>query len=161
MNRTVRPRIESLESKALLSTLAGALAAAGHHHEVHFHRHQGAQFGNPVPSAQGVTMSLTTNQSTYTEGQKVVMSLSFTNNSAHAQSILVGPSIDVFDITQNGKVVWRSNERFSPMYIARLVLQPGKSYNISADWTADATGTFEVHNTATSSGPTAQFEVMK
>ncbi len=159
MNRTLRPRIESLESKALLSALTGALTAAGYH-ELRFHERV-PHVGKPVPTAPGVTMSLTTNQSVYTEGQKVVMTLTFTNDSARAESILVGPSIDAFDITKNGKVVWRSNEHFTPMYIARLMLQPGKSYSISADWTADATGKFVVHNTAMSNGPTAQFEVMK
>jgi Intracellular proteinase inhibitor len=159
MNRTLRPKIESLESKALMSTLTGALTAAGFH-ELPFHD-RSPHVGKPVPNAPGMTMSLTTNQSVYTEGQKVVMTLTITNNSARAQTILVGPSVDAFVITQKGKVVWRSDEHFTPMFIRHLTLQPGKSYSVSADWTASGSGTFAAHNTAMANGPTAQFAVMK
>ncbi len=159
MNRTHRPRLEALESKALLSTLAGALASAGHH--VH-HAHPGTtHVGTPVPHAPGLKVTLTTNQSVYTEGQTVVMTLTFTNNSKHPETILVGPSIDAFDITQNGKVIWRSDSRPTPFDLERLTLKPGQSYSASADWKATATGTLVVHDMAMPHGPTAQFQVMK
>ena len=56
-----------------------------------------------------MTVSLTTNQNTYNPGQVVQITLTLTNASKHNETILNGPSQDVFSITQNNKVeFWRS-----------------------------------------------------
>jgi intracellular proteinase inhibitor BsuPI len=159
MKGTLRPRLEALESKALLSTLAGTFVSAGQH-ERHLHA-VGAIVGTRAPHATTLTMTLGTNQSVYKVGQTVVMTLTITNSSNRPQTIFVGPSIDGFIITQSGKVVWRSDRRPAPQYIARLTLQPGQSHTISADWKATATGMFVVHNTMIPNGPTAHFQVTR
>jgi hypothetical protein len=157
MKRTLRPRLEALESKALLSGVESISASAG---RAVLRGDRGAALvAASKPHDHALQTNLTTNQSAYAEGQMVVMTLTYTNNSKQSETIVVGPSIDVFSITKRGKTIWRSNHGFVPQYIARLTLQPGQSYSMVADWRATVTGELVVHNTAIPVGSTAHFRV--
>lgn len=88
----------------------------------------------------GLSYSLTTNQSSYQPGQPVVMTFQETNVSNHEISVSVGPSIDGFDVSQGGNVIWRSNAGPNPMFIELKQLQPGQSLTLSATWDDVPTG---------------------
>jgi hypothetical protein len=88
----------------------------------------------------GLSYSLTTNQASYQPGQPVVMTFRETNVSSQPISVEEGPSIDGFDVSQNGVVVWRSNTGILPMFIASESLQPGQSLTLSASWNGMAVG---------------------
>jgi Intracellular proteinase inhibitor len=152
MRHQLRPSIDNLENKTLLSHLAAGLMA---HHRVHQ-----AEVERPV-NGSAMAVSLTTNQTSYSTGQIVQMTLTITNTSNHDETILLGPSRDPFVITQGAKVIWRSDEGFVPQYIAKRLLKPGQSATLTAQWTVPAavTGTFVVHNQIFPSGPTATFNV--
>lgn len=101
----------------------------------------------------GLSYSLTTNQSTYQPGQPVEMSFTETNTSNHVIDATDGPSIDGFDVGQNGKVIWRSNAGPNPMYLRLVPLAPGQSFTLTATWngvptggTSPVTGTFSIWN---------------
>jgi hypothetical protein len=136
MKRQVKPGIEPLEAKSLLSgtTLIGLHAGAT----------APAVFGT---TSTGLTVKLTTNQSTYKPGQLVRMTFTETNNTSHAVFVGIGPSIDGFYITHGAQVVWRSNSGALPQYIIRERLLPGQSITLTATWTASsAGGTYVAHN---------------
>ena len=99
----------------------------------------------PVPLLE---TSMTTNQTTYMPGQVVQMTFTMTNDTNHAVSVPMGPSIDGFVITHNGQTVWRSNSGPQPEFVVSEQLAPGQSVTLTADWTTPAsmTGTFVVHN---------------
>lgn len=82
----------------------------------------------------GLSYSLTTNQSSYQPGQPVVMTFRETNVSNQVIQVEQGPSIDGFNVTQGGKVIWRSNAGVNPMFIALDPLQPGQSLTLTATW---------------------------
>ena len=107
-----------------------------------------------------LTISLTTNQSIYSIGQNVQMSLIATNNTRHNVAVWVGPNSNVFSITQNGQIIWKSNSGHQPLRpTVRRVLHPGQSLTLTANWTATTTGTFVVHNQMAPQGPVATFSV--
>jgi len=98
-----------------------------------------------------LSYSLTTNQSAYQPGQPVEMTFQETNTSNHLVTVADGPSIDGFDVAQNGKVIWRSNAGPTPMYIKLVPLKPGQSLTFTATWngiptggTSPVTGTFSI-----------------
>ena len=153
MKRSLNPLVEALETKALLSHLSVG-AAALHHESAPSMTHANARV---VPE---LNMSLTTDQSIYAVGQNVQMDLIATNNTRHNVSVWVGPNTNVFSVAENGQVIWRSNSGPQPLHsTGRLVLDPGQSLTLTANWTATATGTFVVHNTLAPHGPSASFSV--
>ena len=88
------------------------------------------------------------------------MILTATNDSNSNVMIWVGPKLNVFSITQNGQTIWRSNSGPQPLIpTVGRVLHPGQSLALMAHWTANATGTFLVHNQLAPQGPTATFSV--
>ena len=88
------------------------------------------------------------------------MTLTATNDSNHNVTVAVGPNSNVFTITQNGQIIWRSNSGPQPLRPTVLrVLHPGQSLTLTASWTATAMGTFVVHNQLAPQGPMATFSV--
>ena len=153
MKRLLFPRVEALESKALLSHFAVASAASNHH--IALVLKQGS-----TRAESGLAISLTTDQSTYTVGQTVQMTLIATNDTRHNVTVWVGPNTNVFSITQNGQTIWRSNSGPEPLSpTMRRVLHPGRSLTLTASWTATRTGMFVVHNQMAPQGPVAKFSV--
>ena len=118
--------------------------------------------GTPVnpPVATDLDVTLTTNQSSYTVGQSVQMTLTATNDTKQAETVWVGPNTNIFTISQNGTVVWRSNSGPQPLTpTVAKVLDPGQSLTLSASWTATTTGTFTASNSMSSNAPVATFTV--
>jgi hypothetical protein len=151
MRHQLRPSVDGLENKILLSHLAAGLMA---HHPLPQHEVQ------PVRGVAAMAVSLTTNQPAYNRGQVVIMTLTMTNNSNHNETVMLGPSKDGFLITHNAKVIWRSNAGFVPQYLVKRILKPGQSMTLSAHWTVPAmTGNFVVHNQMFPAGPVATFNV--
>ncbi len=111
MRTAFHPNVERCENLTLLSTMApGAIA-----------QHSDATVAAPL------SLSLTTDQSTYTVGQPVQLTLTATNTSQSAVSFDAGPSNKGFLISQNGSVVWQSNAGMQPMFMQYVTLQPGQS----------------------------------
>jgi hypothetical protein len=107
-------------------------------------------------------VSLTTNQLTYTPGQVVHMTFIETNNTRQSVFVSLGPSIDNFYITNNGRTIWRSNPRIAPLFIVHRELAPGQSITLKADWTASsAPGTYEVHNHLAPQAMTATLNIVE
>jgi hypothetical protein len=151
MKRSTKPAVERLERRNLLTTLPAVAPAA------------------PIAAAveQGLVVQLTTNHTVYHLGQPVVMTLTETNKSQHKITIELGPSVDGFFVTQNGKEVWASNTGPQPLYILLETLKPGESVKLSATWNghsnvgpaATPTGTLVVHSQVAGAAPvTIQIE---
>ena len=142
--------VETLECKNLLSHVAvGMIGARLHGGGIAAPR----VIGTPVHPVPGVPVSsletsITTNQASYTPGQVVKMSFTVTNDTASTVRVPIGPSIDGFSVTFDGKTIWRSNSGVEPDYIALRKLAPGQSITLKAAWTATSSmsGTFAVHN---------------
>ncbi len=148
MKRSTNPAVETLEGKNLL-TAPAAVA--------------------PLVAAveQGLVVKLTTDHMVYHLGQPVVMTLTETNTSQHNITIGLGPSVDGFFVTQNGKEVWASNTGPQPQYILLKTLKPGGSVKLSATWNGHSnvgpastpTGTLVVHSQVAGAAPvTIQIE---
>ena len=152
MRFQLRPRIDVLEDKTLLSHLAASLTVPEHALQ--------AEVRREVATSK-MAVSLTTNQTTYSPGQVVQMKLTMTNTSGQNETVALGPSIDGFFVTQNAKVIWRSNSGVEPQYIVRRLLKPGQSITLTAQWTipASVSGAFAVHNELFPSGPVAPIQV--
>lgn len=116
MRRTRTPVLEALEGRAPLAAPTPGLAYAA------------------AASAPGLVTNLTTDHSVYHKGQPVLMTLTETNTSPHDITIVVGPSIDGFVVSQNGKAVWASNTGLQPMFLGLETLKPGKSITLQATW---------------------------
>jgi hypothetical protein len=157
MRNQLRPSIEGLESRALLSTLATGLTTHAAV-DVKITPQRPAR----LAAESDLAVTLTTNQSSYNPGQIDTMTLKLTNTSTHAIILKIGPSIDGFNIRHNGNLVWVSNPPPQPDYILLRTLQPGQSMSLTAKWTVGAPlGTFVTHNQLFPSGPTATFNVTK
>ncbi len=147
MKGTRVPVVEPLEGKALLSRAAIALPVAP-----------------PIvaPMNQGLQITLTTDHMVYHKGQPVEMTLTETNRSNHTINVELGPSIDGFFITKNGKEVWASNTGPQPDFVLEEPLAPGQSISLSATWNGQSnigapsspTGLLFVHSQVPNS-PTA------
>jgi hypothetical protein len=177
MRHQLRPSIDRLENKTLLSHLAAGLI--GHHPALHAEvqradttgvlsnrplLHHSALRADVQPTGTtepGMAVSLTTSQTTYNPGQVVQTTLTMTNTSDGNETVKLGPSIDGFLITQNGKLIWQSNDGPEPAYVVNEILKPEESITLTADWTGpgSGTGTFVVHNQLFSSGPSATFNI--
>jgi hypothetical protein len=172
----MRPSIDRLEDKALLSNLAVGLIAhqpllqaevqrADPMRVVVDHRvvqHSALQAAAQPPlstQATWMALSMWTDQTTYNVGQTVHMYLTITNNSNTDHTVALGPSIDAFLITQNGNVIWQSNTGAQPQYIVNQTLAPGQSVTLSSQCTMWTTGTFVVSNQMCPEGPFATFTV--
>jgi len=176
MRHEMRPSIDRLEDKALLSNLAVGLIAhqpllqaelqrVDRLHVVvdrglvqHSALHAAAQ-APPSNHATWMALSMWTDQTTYNVGQTVHMYLTITNNSQTDQTVALGPSVDGFLITQNGNVIWQSNTGAQPQYIVNETLAPGQSVTLSSQCTMWTTGTFVVSNQMCPEGPFATFTV--
>ena len=101
-----------------------------------------------------LSVSLTTNASSYQVGQSVQITFTETNDTSRPLTIAEGPSNDGFVIRQNGRTIWRSNAGINPMFLVADTLQPGQSLTLSGTWDgipnvgsstrAGLTGTFVV-----------------
>lgn len=101
----------------------------------------------------GLSGTIATNQAAYQPGEPVEMTFTETNTTGGVISVSDGPSIDGFDVSQNGNMIWRSNAGINPMFIRMVPLQPGQSLTLTATWdgiptggTSPVTGTFTVQN---------------
>jgi hypothetical protein len=81
-----------------------------------------------------LAVTLTTDESVYQAGQPIVMTLTETNTGSQPVGFVVGPSIDGFDVSENGKPVWQSNAGINPMFLVEEMIQPGQSYTLTATW---------------------------
>jgi hypothetical protein len=150
LKHQMRPSVEGLENKTLLSHVAASLVA---HHFALAHDATLAGSGS-------MAVTITTNKPAYNPGQVVAMTLTMTNNSNHNERVLVGPSIDGFSITHDGTVIWRSNQGGTPEYIAVDIIKPGQSVSLFAHWTAtDTPGSFVAHNQMYPTTAVASFTV--
>jgi hypothetical protein len=137
MQQHLRPSIEAMESRALLSSMA-----LGHHG----HHAVSVAPAETRVTASDMAESVTTNQSTYVPGQVVQMTFTVTNDSGRVMTVPFGPSIDGFYVMHGGKTVWRSNPS-GPEDIGLRRLMPGQSITFTADWKASAnTGAYAAHN---------------
>lgn len=133
MKRTLRPQVEPLEGKSLLS---------GGFHIAH---HAISTPVKPAPSG-GLVLTLTTNRSVYRQGQPVVLTLKETNTTNHSLVLIVGPSLNGLYVNQNGNTVWRSNGGLQPALASPQIIPPHKSIKFTATWHGDS-------NTDVFSGP--------
>ena len=178
MRQQLRPSIESLETRNLLSSVSLGLIGnpvAGVHFVVDpIWPPVGAQIPRPVagPIVSPVTgmpgtgvptsplqVSMTTNQASYTSGQKVTMTFTETNDTNAIVIVPIGPSIDGFSITNGSQTIWMSNSgsQSDVIYLERLA--PGQSMSLTASWTATSAGTYSVHNQL-APGATTSFDVV-
>jgi hypothetical protein len=112
MSHRLRPTVEAMESRTVLSAIGGTPAA-------------------PVV---GVSVHLATDRAVYRAHQPVRIVLTETNTSTHDVEVPVGPSIPGFSVTRGGTTVWRASAGIQAQYIAMEVLHPGQSVKLSATW---------------------------
>jgi hypothetical protein len=115
----------------------------------------------PIPSpVYSLATSITTNQTSYLPGQVVKMTFTVTNDTDKTVSVPIGPSIDGFWVTSDGKTVWSSTSGVEPDFIVLEKLAPGQSIILTAAWnaTSSMSGTFVVHNQL-DSNDSATFEI--
>jgi hypothetical protein len=116
----------------------------------------------------GLIESLTTDRSVYEAGQPIQMTFTETNNGNQAVNVVEGPSVDGFNVEQNGVVVWQSNFGINPFVLVDRQLEPGQSLTLTAAWNGvgDAagspalTGTFTVVNQLDPHGASATFQIV-
>jgi hypothetical protein len=141
MRRRIRPTVECLEGKALLS---GA------------------------PAGLAVTLNATPMASS--SGTQVALTLTETNVSHQDVTVDDGPSLDGFSAARDGKTVWVSNPGINAMFIRVVTLKPGESFTIHATWDGRSnqvdpldsstegprlSGTFTIRNGLDQDGPSA------
>ena len=138
MRQQLRPTIEPLETKSLLSQFSPAGVD----------RHVGR--GVPAMTrtiASRLEVGLKTNEVSYTPGQIVRMTFTETNKTEHDVVVAIGPSMETFSISHRGKTIWRSNPGVASNDIYLKNLKPGEAFTLTAAWTANSvTGKYLVHN---------------
>jgi hypothetical protein len=118
----------------------------------------------------GLSESLKTDHAAYQAGQPVQMTFTETNASSQPIVVSIGPSLDGFEVMQNGQLVWRSNVGGNPNDLKDVTLKPGQSLTLTATWsgvpnagnlstTSVDTGTFVVFNELDPKGATATFQI--
>ena len=112
---------------------------------------------NNVAVASPLLVAFTTDRSTYALGQPVHFTLTATNTSKQAVTFVDGPAVDGFLVSQNGKIVWRSNAGLQPQFLRSVTLQPGQSYTLHATW--DGHPNTPSGNELMSQTPTGTFSV--
>ena len=178
MRQQLRPSIESLETRNLLSSMSlGVVAnpvASVHLVTDPIWPPVGAHMARPVagPIVAPVTVvpgtglptsplqaSITTNQASYTPGQLVTMTFTETNDTNAIVIVPIGPSIDGFSITNGSQTIWTSNSgpQSDVLYLERLA--PGQSITLTASWTATSAGTYSVANQL-APGVTTSFDIV-
>ncbi len=108
MRRSVRPALEMLEGKTLLSGVATA--------------------------TPGLVASLTAVASRTNAGPQVVETFTETNVSDHEITVVDGPSLDGFTVSRGGKTVWNPHQGVSPQILTDHVLEPHQSITLSSTW---------------------------
>ena len=160
MRHQLRPSIDSLETKTLLSQFPvgiigpqlpiGAPAAVETPVTPVIGRPVGPVVVSPTPPPAipipALATSITTNQTSYTPGQVVEMTFKMTNDTNQTVVVPIGPSIDGFSVTLGGKTIWQSNSGPQPDIIVLDELPTGQSITLTASWVAHISGTFVVHN---------------
>jgi Intracellular proteinase inhibitor len=168
MTRKTRLNVENLEDKLTMSVAAPiAIHFPGLIVSTPVHVRAPRVASHPIVAAanhstvvaNGLSMTLMTDQSSYKLGNPVKMTFTETNTGTQAVQIAVGPSIDGFIIKKNGSPIWRSNSGIQPMFLRLQTLQPGQSLTFSATWTATTTGTFTVVHESAPAGPGTTFTV--
>ena len=115
-----------------------------------------------------LSISLTTDKPVYQAGQSITMTFAETNTGTTPVTVQDGPSIDGFDVTENGKLVWQSNAGNNSLVIHNVTIQPGNSFTLTKTWDVAANaaqppilsgGTFSVTNQLDLSGPPATFQI--
>jgi hypothetical protein len=175
----MRPNIDALEDKALLSNLAIGFIGPNPLLRAEVHRansiglvvnsagvhHSSLQAATPAavsPSAAWMSMSMSTDKTTYRVGETVTMSLTIKNVSPVSHTIQLGGGHSAFYITQNGispvngSVYWR---QVQPPAIVYKTLAPGQSVTLSAQCAMTKPGTFVVWNEMCEDGPWVTFTV--
>ena len=109
MNRHLRPALESLEGKKLMTV-------------------------SPLTAPAGLAYSLSAVEFQSVGHNEVELTLTIKNTSKTSQSVNLAASLDPFVAKQNGKVVWESNAGVSDMAIQRVSLAPGASTQITEIW---------------------------
>jgi hypothetical protein len=141
-NRALRPGLEPLEGKSLLSVTGGAVLATP------------VVQSPPPASPTSVAVSLTTNRRVYQPGQPVTIMLTATNTTNHPVAFNVGPSINGFSVTQNNVTVWRSNSGIQPMFVQLRTIPAHGSITLTSTWNGQSnqaplmhrTGLFTIHS---------------
>ena len=109
MRRTIRPGLELLEGRALLSGVSAA--------------------------TPGLVASLTAVAGRTPSGAQVVLTFTETNASNHDITVEQGPSIEGFTATRGGKTIWNQDAgQFLPNFLEVSVLKPHQSVTIEATW---------------------------
>jgi hypothetical protein len=166
MRHQLRPSIEPLETKSLLSSMAMGLIGnplrgvpvvtgpIGPPVRVPIAAPVTGPIATPV-SGRPVTLapssslliSLTTNVASYTPGQVVTMTFTETNDTTQNVLVPLGPSIDGLAITSGSQTIWPSNSGMQSDLIYLDNLAPGQSITLTASWTATSVaGTYSVDN---------------
>jgi hypothetical protein len=116
----------------------------------------------------GLSITLTTNKSVYQAGEPIKMTFTETNTGSQPVNASDGPSVDGFDVTENGKAVWQSNAGVNPLFILLITLQPGQSHTLTATWDGVPSeghppvlsgGDFTVTNQLDPNGASASFKI--
>jgi hypothetical protein len=150
--KQLRPNIESLETKSLLSQMA--LGSFGH-------TTAGAAPAAIAPAAGSVEYSLTTGQTSDMPGQTVRMTFTKTNDADNYVVVGLEPRFGGSYVTSGGQTIWSSNAGPTPDYVERVNPAPGASITLAAAWTASSvTGTYVAHNKLDPDGATATFEIV-
>jgi hypothetical protein len=108
MRRTIRPSLEVLEGKALLSGVSA--------------------------TASGLAYSLTAVASRTVSGAQVVATFTETNVTNQVITVDHGPSDDGFDVAQGGKTIWSSETGAIPAILEVDQLEPHQSLTFTATW---------------------------
>jgi Intracellular proteinase inhibitor len=107
MRRSIRPCLEALEGKALLSSIP----------------------------ASGLADSLTAVASRTLSGAQVVLTFTKTNVSSHDITVDHGPTNEGFTITQGGKSIWNQNAgQLLPQFLEVDDLKPHQSITLTETW---------------------------
>jgi hypothetical protein len=150
MRRTIRPCLESLEGKALLSGVSA--------------------------TTSGLAYSLTAVAERTLTGAQVVETLTETNVSNQEITVTQGATDEGFFVSQGGKTIWNPYEGILPQSLSVATLKPHQSLTISGTWDdrgndldSDApwaegpplSGTFTISNSQDQGGVTASVTIPK
>jgi len=159
MSRSIRPTVDTLEERAMLSTVAAIHASLVHSrataHVAHTPARHPFHLTSPTvtipkeplipivkPPTQvapattsNLSMTLKTDKSSYKAGEPVLITLKITNTASHAVQIADGPSLYDYSVTQNGTKVWDSRVGVAfPMFVVLETLKPGDSLIKTYQW---------------------------
>ena len=84
--------------------------------------------------SNGLTPSISTNQSVYQPGQPIQIQFTETNNTSQPVQFVYGAVNDGFDISEGSNVVYKSNGGINPLVLVEDTLQPGQSKSFDFTW---------------------------